>query len=314
MLSDPRTPVVAAQFTHGDLVLDLVAAPGLDADHLALAFHRGSALRRCAEFVATFPGGSVSIPLHSFDRSGMSVRYDLPLTDLLTLAAAARLQIEVCDERWTLEPVHRSELRRLALLSLFRREQEQPGVGVPSVLSEQAAGDDGTAWWNGPTSEEADAPMVSASIAIGPGERLQVRYAPQQIDAIIFAVDAPEGRYDLANCDASLEVGPALVRLSRHPSQELIWQLPDLSAYFNLGVVDHASISFCTRQVRLDNHLGGLRRHVLLSLLLRAELSADRTTPTIELAPAPPAPRAPPVLPDRIEARPSGEVMEPGAI
>ncbi len=303
MLRDPRTPVVALRLSQSDTHVDFIAAPGLAPDWVAVVIRkRGAPLRSCAALAAEVENGSVTTPLEAFDRAGYEVRYELPLSGLLRVAVAERLVLNACETRWPVGGVQLSELRRFALLTLFRRAQVDETLPIPPVLDEAQGR---PAWLSGAT-ETTSGRVIQARLPLIGGDQLTLTYAPESADAMVLSFSLPRGNRDPAECDVALEVGPALVGARMHSAADdrtaMEWRVHDMSGYLALGVVDRASLRYCGRDFGLQTFLGGIRRHVLLTLLARAE-HRGRTTPRIDLPAAPPSTEQPPALP---RARPPG--------
>lgn len=303
-LEDPETPLVIGRFVRGEDELSVIAAPAISPEWLAVLIRSPrQPLRRCADLRAEFPAGYVTTPLEAFDRRGFQVRYELPISGLLRIAIAPSVVIQACDREWALGSSQLSELRRLALLTLFRRAQVLHDAPIPSVLDDAG----GRPAWQRGAADSEQGPIVQGTLPLLAGDRLTLTYAPQVEDALVMELVAP--RDDLAQCDIALEVGPALVTPRRAPGEPDQWRIYDLPEYFMLGVVDHVELRYCDHGVRLDRFLGGIRRHVLLSLLARAE-QRSQVTPSIDLPPAP-AESSPPAALPRARREAAGDVVSP---
>lgn len=304
-LEDPATPLIVGRFMRAEAELDVIAAPAVEPEWLAVLIRSPrQPLRRCAELRAEFPEGYVTTPLEAFDRRGFQVRYELPLAGLLRMAIAPSVVIHACDRQWSLGSTGLAELRRLALLTLFRRAQVMHEAPIPSVLDDAGGR---PSWRRGATDSERG-PVVQGTLPLLSGDELTLTYAPQTEDALVMHFAS--ARSDLSRCEVAIEVGPALVTPRRGPEESGQWRIHDMPEYFMLGVVDHARLVYCDRAVNLDRFLGGIRRHVLLSLLARAE-QRSQVTPSIDLPPAPRGSSPPPALPRARRDDPGGDVVAP---
>jgi hypothetical protein len=307
-LRDPDTPVVAGEIEQGGLTVDIVAAPALSADWVVLALSRTAPLRRCAELTIEHDRGAVTAPLASFDPSGHSVRYELPLSGLLRAAFSQRVRIRACDVDLGLPTSTIGELRRHALFTLYRRSQVAPELALPEVFNVSAG--DRPPWIS---QQSGEITPLRATLQIDPATRVTFVFDSEHAQRIVVGLTEATRWRALEDCEIELEVGPAAVRARRTAVNEAETQarfeIHDLGGFLALGVVDTAAIHYCGRTRDLANMLAALRRLVLAISLSRAT-SADSLG--VDLPPGPASESPGVVLPQAREPEHSTpEVLEP---
>ena len=309
-LREPNTPVVAGEIQQGDLTVDIVAAPGLSPDWVVLALTRTAPLRRCAELTIHHDRGMVTAPLESFDPSGHSVHYELPLSGLLRTAFSQRVRLRACDVDLNLQTSTIGELRRLALFTLYRRSQVAPERALPEVFNLSAG--DRPPWVS---ERSGEVTPLRATLEIDPATRVTFVFNSEHPHSIVLGLTEATRWRALQDCEIELEVGPAAVRARRTTVNEgetqARFEIHDLGGFLALGVVDTAVLHYCGRTRELGAMLPALRRLVLAISLARAA-SADSLE--VDLPPGPASDSPGVMLPQAREPeRSTPEVVEPQA-
>lgn len=300
-LGDSDAPVVVAQMRWGLTELTLVSAPSVSTDYVSTLLTRRTGLRGCAEMQLRFGSSYASAELESFDRQGLQVRYELPFSGVVRAAAASSATFQACGQELELDVHQMAELRRMALLAIYRRAQAAPAMALPTLATGPIA--------EPPSEEEAH---VSGSLQLDPFVSLTLEYDGERQNQVRMAIETRHRAGFPEDCEVSLEAGPAAISATlrdvSESRQRMAWSIDDIRGFFALGVTDHAQLNYCSFRFDLSRVASGLRRFVLVTLLRRAELLG--AAPDLDLPPGERREDSGLALPRRRESG-SGDVVAP---